>query len=560
MGTRSILLRFAALLVFAMSAGLSASAFAAPLTTCIAPVSSAADAARRIAQPGSLDCSGQHNRYGSGDFVAQLRFPATQAKADDPLVLRMTSVWQQSARIHFVYADGTQQKQDFLASDAARFMTIGAIFEFPVPSSSSALKTIFIETHGSGNLRGVVIGPQLMTRSESYALRVKVAVLYAAFAGLALALIVYNLSLWAAMLHRFQLYYCAMVGSMAAYTASASGFLMIAFPAIDNNIRLGVNYFMLVLTAIMALQFIINFFGPQLIGGKLNRVISALSVIAITSTLLFTAFAPWHIWALDRFYFLSLFALLCLMPPILWRAWKAQSPYLTMFIFAWSAPFITSFLRAMHGFNLLPYSFWLDNGNLVAMSVEALLSSILVTARLREISNERDDAVAGEQIARRLASTDPLTGLLNRRAFLDLAIGRRGVHRLLLIDIDNFKLINDRIGHESGDVVLHAVAQAIQNCRPMRSLAVRLGGEEFGLLIPRASFADCTPDMVLNAVRHHAMPMDLKVTISIGFTDGTLDSDEDWKRLYRVADSALLRAKSDGRDRACRATDFRVAA
>jgi PleD family two-component response regulator len=52
------------------------------------------------------------------------------------------------------------------------------------------------------------------------------------------------------------------------------------------------------------------------------------------------------------------------------------------------------------------------------------------------------------------------------------------------------------------------------------------------------------------------MPMDWKVTVSIGFVDGRVTNEDDWKRLYRLADTALYRAKADGRDRACRATDF----
>ena len=52
------------------------------------------------------------------------------------------------------------------------------------------------------------------------------------------------------------------------------------------------------------------------------------------------------------------------------------------------------------------------------------------------------------------------------------------------------------------------------------------------------------------------MPMNWQVTVSVGFVDGKLTSENDWRRLYRLADTALYRAKADGRDRACRATNF----
>lgn len=87
------------------------------------------------------------------------------------------------------------------------------------------------------------------------------------------------------------------------------------------------------------------------------------------------------------------------------------------------------------------------------------------------------------------------------------------------------------------------------------AFAVRLGGEEFALLVPLSRAAECPPELVLDAVRGCDMPLGWRVTVSLGHADGRVDSDAAWRRLYRLADSAL-RAKSDGRDRACRATDF----
>ncbi len=553
------LLRLCALLLAACLAAAPAhAAKEIAVTTCIAPLSGAAMASELMKRPGAFDCSSPQTDHGPGNFLARLRFAAVQPDINDQLVLRTTSVWQQGATVHFRYADGHREEIRYSSGDVSRFITIGSIFEFPVPWRASPLDAVFVETRQSGNLRGIVLGPRIMTAGEARTLQLGMMALYASFAGLALALVVYNLSLWAAMRHRFQLYYCGMVAALSGYTFSSSGSLLLLLPWFDNNDRLAVNYITLTLTAVMAMQFIRHFFGAETYSNRLDRVIRLTSVFAIACTLAFAAFAPWQLWLLDRMYFLSIFAMLCFSVPLTWGARKSR--YFRLYLLAWSAPVVTSFLRSMHGFNLIEYSFWLDNGNLIAMAIEALLSSILVTARLRELSLERDDAVAGEQVARRLASTDPLTGLLNRRAFLELAIGRKGRQRLLLIDIDHFKQVNDKLGHASGDDVLAAVAAVLQQCRPANSLAVRLGGEEFALLIPRAQFADSHAQLVLDAVRSMPLPQAQGVTVSIGVAEGTLASEEDWKRLYRLADAALYRAKSDGRDRFCRATDFRVAA
>ncbi len=560
-GNVSCLLRVIALILAVFWAAAPAHASnGGKMAVCIAPMPAAAQLDQRMADPAGFDCLGKQPSHGSGDFLVRLKFAPVTATVDDPLVLRLSSIWQDRARIHFRYADGSQATLDYSARDTARFLTIGAIVELPVPQRAATLNAIFVEAHGSGNMRGVVLGPELLTRSQSVALRLKMTILYSAFAGLALALIVYNLSMWAALRHRFQLLYCAMVAALGAYTFTSSGMLTILLPWIENNDRLRINYVLLGLAAVTALMFVRSFFETRVIGPALQRAFPVVLTAAMAVSLAFALLAPWRIQQLDLAYSAGLTAVLALLIPVLFNAWRSRSRYFWLFLLAWTAPIAMSFTRALHGFNLIEYSFWLDNGNLVALSIEGLLSALMINVRLRELGSQRDKALAGEQMARRMAATDPLTGLLNRRAFLDLAIGRKSRQRLLLIDIDRFKEVNDRLGHVGGDDVLRGIAEAIQSCRPQRSLAVRLGGEEFGLLIPRSAAEACTPEQLLDAVRHHPMPQGVKVTVSLGYADGSVASEEDWQRLYRVSDAALFRAKSDGRDRACRATDFRAAA
>lgn len=501
-------------------------------------------------------CEADQSRHGAGDFVAEFHFAPMAAPADDPLVFRMTSVWQDHTRLRFRYADGTVREVAYEQSQASRYLQVGAIYQIPVPRHSAALTGMEVKTTATANLRGVVLGAGLMPRSASESMNQWLIALYAGFAGLSLALIAYNLALWGALRHRFQLIYCAMVGSITAYMFTSSGVAMLAFPSLANHDRLRLNYVLLALSGVTAMWFVRQFFEERVLPNWLSRAIDGLSILAIASSVALSLFAPTGIVLFDRFYFASLGVLICMVFPVLWCAWRKQSSYFWMFILAWSPPIVTSLLRALHGFGFVPYSFWLDNGNLIALAVEALFSSFLITERLRELSNERDSARAGEISALRLANSDPLTGLLNRRAFLEKAIGRTEPHRLLLIDIDRFKAINDRLGHDTGDEVLRKVADVIQTCRPPESLAVRLGGEEFALLIPLSRQDQCTPDTILEAVRRHPMPMDRKVTVSLGYVDGHVDTDERWRRLYRLADTALYRAKADGRDRACRATDF----
>jgi len=560
MRLRDSLLRLIATCLLAVLASVSAHASEVPVRTCVAALADGQTIADKLHQPATFTCDQNQRRLGGGDFVTELRFAPIRPNVSDPLVLRVPSVWQAGEWIHFRYADGGERVLNVPVAGAEKFITIGAIMEYPVPVHDAALSSILIETRSSANLRGVVEDARLMPTSDANWLKIQMTAMYSAFFGMAFALIVYNLSLWAALGNRFQLYYSTMVAALAAYTVSSSGVLAFFVPWLANNDRLRINYILLTLTALTAMRFIRDFFEGQSSNRLVLQVIRVAGIAALGSALAFALFAPAMIRTLDLIYTTTMTALLATTVPVLINARRARNPYFWLFVLAWTAPIVSSMLRAAHGFGLIGYSFMLDNGNLLAFGIEALLSSLMVTSRLKALSSERDDAREGEQLARRLANTDPLTGLLNRRAFLDLAIGRRARQRLLLIDVDHFKAVNDRLGHEAGDRVLCDLADLIQQCRPPRSLAVRLGGEEFALLVPHAQIAKCTPDSLLEAVRGHVMPQGMKLSISVGIAEGQVATEDDWKRLYRLADGALYRAKADGRDRACRATDFRAVA
>ena len=169
----------------------------------------------------------------------------------------------------------------------------------------------------------------------------------------------------------------------------------------------------------------------------------------------------------------------------------------------------------------------------------------------------------------RLARTDVLTGLLNRGAVLaDGANLLQGVRRtprplaLLLLDVDHFKQINDRWGHLAGDAVLRHVADVLAGCVADREhLLGRYGGEEFVLLLPDTDAAQglqCA-DRIRGALRGSPARVDgiqVAVTASIGLA---IDAGrEDMARLLGDADTALYRAKAEGRDRTISAGTMQV--
>jgi diguanylate cyclase (GGDEF)-like protein len=160
---------------------------------------------------------------------------------------------------------------------------------------------------------------------------------------------------------------------------------------------------------------------------------------------------------------------------------------------------------------------------------------------------------------RSFAMSDPLTGLLNRRAFADFAArtnrrraGIRSTMALLVLDLDHFKSVNDRFGHEVGDRMLKAFADVAEaNVRPSDQL-FRMGGEEFCFVLPETSLQEAID--VAERIRHAVAASTVETaqgsalaTVSIGIAATQFAVDVDV--LLAAADAAVYEAKARGRNR-----------
>lgn len=160
---------------------------------------------------------------------------------------------------------------------------------------------------------------------------------------------------------------------------------------------------------------------------------------------------------------------------------------------------------------------------------------------------------------REQASIDALTGLYNRR-FIDRALTlefqrsqrTRSPLSVVMIDIDQFKSLNDTYGHNAGDQMLRSVAEAIQSGLRKSDLVCRYGGDEFMVILPYASASDTFVKMeaICSQVKGSVMAYEgvrLAVTLSAGIAT-TPDHANNLEELVRAADAALYRAKRSGRD------------
>jgi diguanylate cyclase (GGDEF)-like protein len=193
---------------------------------------------------------------------------------------------------------------------------------------------------------------------------------------------------------------------------------------------------------------------------------------------------------------------------------------------------------------------------------DVVFAVTVVTAVVGRLSYDRDRLVAGLKAE---ARSDALTGLLNRRGFEErLAIERDRAHRdgtwlgVATFDVDHFKVINDRHGHEAGDRVLSWLGRVLADQSRGIDIAARIGGEEFVVVLAGADeratlvFAERVRRLVAEAGTRsgreaHGVPAGIDVTVSAGVAGAAGAVDVQW--LLEQSDRAMYQAKGEGRDR-----------
>lgn len=210
---------------------------------------------------------------------------------------------------------------------------------------------------------------------------------------------------------------------------------------------------------------------------------------------------------------------------------------------------VAGMLAVMHAFDLLLNPLWRDMAigcsiAVVVAFVLTMLCSLYMGYAVIHLARTRLEF-------RQLSRTDMLSGLLNRRAFIDdLSQVERG--HLLILDIDRFKQINDRYGHMAGDDVIISVAATLTEIVGPSHLVARIGGEEFAILFQDCEFADVvsTAERIRRSIANRlieAFHQSIAVTVSGGLADIT--PMRDFSAVYAAADRALYAAKSSGRNR-----------
>ncbi|MGH8173451.1 MAG: sensor domain-containing diguanylate cyclase, partial [Rhodanobacteraceae bacterium] len=231
-------------------------------------------------------------------------------------------------------------------------------------------------------------------------------------------------------------------------------------------------------------------------------------------------------------------------------AWRG-SRYAVFFLVGWAPLLAMTVLGSAQLYGVAASWTWSDNVSLATGAFEALVLSLGLADRSLALRHDRDKA-------RRLADIDALTGLYNRRAWTEQMLAaqtdlqRAGqAFSVLFLDLDQFKELNDRLGHEAGDAALRTLASVMREELREQDIIGRYGGEEFVVALPGADRTHAS--RVAERIRLRldelaaADPSKAMRTVSIGAA--TLLAGEGTTRLLKRADDAMYAAKAAGRNK-----------
>ena len=503
-----------------------------------------------LESPGRFDCSAapkrDAGRYTYG-LITGLRLVNDPA---DPWELRHEYSQADAQNVFVRYENGATIQAPSDRRAARRAFSPGMV-SYALPPERGIIVAVLIRVENLRNQRGVAPGAEFKTGQAALEGDLPVLALYGVLAGIVGTLLIYNFALFVSLRYTFILCYCLSALAMLGMGIAWSGSIFLLIPDLDTTQQISLAMSGTVAVLAVSVLFIRSFIERDHLPVRVWSATVIAALVGLASCVARLVDSDWAWQAMDQVTYLSIIAILIgLFATSAIAAFRGSAAG-RVYLLAWSIPIALGIARAVWALDLVEqHSILVAISPMILMAVEALMSAFAVSWRVGRLRTERDAARALEADLRHVADTDQLTGLFNRRAFIDRALAprTRTGDRLLIIDIDQFKLVNDRYGHQAGDDVLAAVGQVIARTAPPGALVGRIGGEEFAVLVA-AEPVDMLPEHLCRAVEKTETLEGLTVTISVGVADGHIVDEASFRLAYYAADQALYRSKHGGRNR-----------
>ena len=463
------------------------------------------------------------------------------------------------------------------------------LFETEIPTAQS--REIYLRVESSGSMQVPIA---LWSERTFYQADHNRQILFGLYYGIILAMLVYNLMLFANLRDPIYLYYVGYIGCFSLFQASLNGLAYEhLWPSAPAWAQLAIPFF-IATASLMAIQF--------------TRLLLQLARYLPKADIWFKGFMV----------FLVLFSIGCFwvdyrlvvklatasglitsiaLNVVGWISWRAKVKFATYYVLSWTAFLLGASIYALKSYALLPENFISEYAIQIGSAMEVLLLSFALAYRVKllEEENKRIQIEANMRLEQRviertnelnntleelsqvnaklemLSQIDGLTGVYNRSYLAihyprlwKLAQRSEQAISVLMIDIDHFKQINDNYGHLCGDEVLKKVVATIaDNLRRSTDLLARYGGEEFIVILPHTDAAGAM--LVAERVRAGVAGMrvnweasTIEPRVSIGLASLAPTLRDQALTLIEHADQALYQAKRAGRDRVVQADDLPV--
>ena len=486
--------------------------------------------------------------------VAWLRFDATDWRGGQvPQHFFTRTARHQTITIYALDRGGVLRGQSFAESDGRAFAG-GPVFRLPLPAITPATEAVLVRIDRPHSIpllteAGLAVYPKDAARS------LEEMMLLALVLGMLVLPLLFDVSFYLVLRERFVVFHAVMVVSMMGYVLFAGGVI-----AVIASLPVAFLAIMAPLCWAFGCGSALLFLSEFLERGALSHAMQRFTFWAGCWTIAVPGFFAFQFHATQAFddtgYFLTITPAAIIVSLALVHAILRGSSSAKFVAAAWFPLILTSIERLGRGLGLYAGPASLDLMMFAATGIEVVLISLAIADRFFAIRNERDAALTEARMLEQISTRDSLTGLMNRRAiearFEELLA--QGFDTFALVDLDRFKAINDLHGHQVGDAALIACASAIRPGNDRDSIAVRLGGEEFVVLLRgerTLERAEALRQAIPMRIAQDVPGLELPVTASMGVIVMSQANRHamQFAEFYARADALMYEAKASGRNR-----------
>ncbi len=486
--------------------------------------------------------------------VAWLRFEAASWQGKQPPRHFFTrTARHERITLTALDADGTLRSRTFREADGRTFAA-GPVFSLPLPPITDQTRAVIVRIDKPHSVPLLTEARLSHHRENTDWSLVELMVLPLVIGMLILPLL-FDITFFVVLRERFVLVHAVMVTGMIGYVLFAGGLIsmLVTLPVAVMAIMAPMSWAIACGSALLFLSMFLE-------RGALSPWMQRITVGTGVWTVVVPSFFSLQLHATqaidDTAYFLTITPAAFVVTAALVQAIIRGSRSARIVAAAWTPLLLASLERMARGFGLYAAPSSLDQMMFLATGIEVVVISLAIADRFLAIRRERDAAISEARMLEQLSTRDSLTGLMNRRAieirFAELLA--QGFDTFALVDLDRFKAVNDVHGHQVGDAALIACAAALRSAGDRDTLAVRLGGEEFVVLLRGAQSrarAEAIRQAIPRRIAADVPGLGLPVTASMGLIEvpRAMSTQISFAEFYARADLLLYEAKANGRNR-----------